>query len=87
MSLNERHNKLWIGQNLPDNFPIQNHLKQGDALASLLFNLAFEYSIMKVQENHMGLTLSGTHQLLAYAENMNLLGYNIHTANKNKHFY
>jgi hypothetical protein len=31
-------------------FPIQNGLKQGDALSPLVFNFAIEYTIMKAQE-------------------------------------
>jgi hypothetical protein len=33
---------------MSDNFPIQNGLKQGDALMPLLFNFALEYAIRKV---------------------------------------
>jgi hypothetical protein len=43
--------KVHIGKNLSDNFPIQNGLKQGDALSPLLFNFALEYDSWKVQEN------------------------------------
>jgi hypothetical protein len=36
-------------------FPIQNSLKQGDALSLLLFNLALEYAINKAKENPDGI--------------------------------
>jgi hypothetical protein len=59
-----------------------NKIKQEDALSSLLFNFALAYD-SKVQEIQVGLKLNGTHQLLVYADDVNLLGDNMNTVKKN----
>jgi hypothetical protein len=68
---------------LSDKFPIQNGLKEGDALSSLLFNFASEYAIRKKKENQVSLELNGTHQLLVYADDVNLLGDSLNTVKEN----
>jgi hypothetical protein len=64
-------------------FPIRNGLKQGEALSPLLFNFALEYAIKRVQVNQDGLKLNGTHQLLAYDNDINILGGSAHTVREN----
>jgi hypothetical protein len=85
MCLNETYIKVRIGKHFSDSFSIQNVLKQGDALSLLLFYFALEYANRKVQENQMGLTLNGTHQLLA-ADYMNLLRDSINAVRKHRNF-
>ena len=83
MCLTETYSRIRVGKNVSDMFPIKNGLKQGDAISPLLFNFALQYAIRRVQVNQDGLKLNGTHQLLAYADDVNILGASVHTVKKN----
>jgi hypothetical protein len=83
MCLTETYSSVRVVKNLSEMFPIRNGLKQGDALSPLIFNFALEYVIKRVQANQDGLKLNGTHQLLAYADDVNILGGSVHTVKKN----
>ena len=79
MNLTETYSRVRVGKNVTDSFSIRNGLKQGDALSPMLFNFALVYAIRRAQVNQDGLKLNGTHQLLAYADDVNILGGSIHT--------
>ena len=83
MCLNETCSTVQVGKNLPAMFPVRNGLKKGDTLSLLLFNFAWQYAIRRVQVNQVGLKLNGTHQLLVYADDVNIMGRCLHTIQKN----
>jgi len=49
----------------------------------LVFNFALEYVIRRVHVNQDSLILNGTHQLLAYADDVNIWEGSVHTVKKN----
>jgi len=83
MCLTETCSKIRVGKNLSDMFRIRNGLKQGDAVSPLLFNFALEHVIRRVQVNEDVLKLNGTHQLLVYADDFNILGGSEQTIKEN----
>ena len=47
-------------------------------LSHIFFNFALEYAIRRVHVNQDGLKLNGTHQLLAYANDVNIYWEEVH---------
>jgi hypothetical protein len=84
MCLNETYSKVHTGKYLSDSFPGPNGLIEGGALSPSLYNFSLEYAIKKVQVNQVGLKLNGTYQLLAYADEVNLLADNVNTIQTQK---
>jgi retron-type reverse transcriptase len=83
MCLNETYSRVRVGRNLSDTFPVRNGLKQGDAISPLLFNFFLDHAIRRVQVNRDGLKLNGTHQLVVYADGVNILGGSIRSVKEN----
>jgi len=73
------HLLIWLGMNgsVPP-FPLKINI-----FIIWLFNFALKYAIRRVQVNQDGLKLNGTHQLLAYADDVNILGGSIHSVKEN----
>jgi len=63
--------------------PIRNGLKKVDALSPLLCNFAVEYLIRRAQVNQDGLKLNGTHQLLVWVNDVNIVAGSAHTIKGN----
>jgi len=81
--LAETYSRVRVVKNLSLVFPIRNCLKKEDALLSLLFKFTLDYAIRRVQVIQDGLKLNGTHQLLLYAADVNVLGGSVRTVKGN----
>jgi len=81
--LNETYSRVQVGELLSDMFPSKNSLIQGGAWLPLLFIFASEYAIRRVHVYPDSLKLNGTHQLVIYADGVNILSRSIHTIKKN----
>jgi len=79
MCLNETYSTVWVGKHVFVTFHVKNDLKQGDVLSPMLCSSALEYAIRRVLVKQDGLKLNGTHQLLVYANDVNILGGSVHT--------
>ena len=78
MSLTETYSRVRLGKIATDSFPIRNGLHK-----EMLFNFPLEYTIRRDQVNQDGLKLNGTHHLLAYDDDVNILGGTMPTLKEN----
>ena len=83
MCLNETYKTVRLGKHFSDMLPIRYELKEGDDLSPLFFNFALVCAIRKVHVNQDGLKLNGTHQLLVYAADVNILRGSAHATKTN----
>lgn len=63
MCVIETYRRVRVGTLLSDMLRIENGLKQGDALSSLLYNFAIQYAIRRADANQKGFKLDGRHLL------------------------
>ena len=81
--LNEPYSRFRVGKHLSDVFPITNGVKQVNALSPVFFNFAVEYAAGRVQVTQDILKFNGTHQIVVYADFVNILGDSVNTTKKN----
>ena len=55
-----------FGNYFSSNFPIENGLKQANALSLILFNFPLECAVREVQEIYLELGMNGTLQVLSF---------------------
>ena len=79
MCLNESNSRVRVDKYLSVMFRVKNGLKEVDVLSPLLVNFALEYAIGWDQVNQVYLQLNGTHQLVVYAADVNILARSVHT--------
>ena len=68
-------------------FPIENGFKEEDALSPLFFKFVLGYSFKMVQTNQYGLKLNGKHQVLVYADDVNVLDERGRTIQETQKFF
>jgi hypothetical protein len=70
LTLSQSFSCVKLPGNLTEYFEVKNGVRQGDALACLLFNLALEWSIRDSGINTRGTIFTKSVQLLAYADDI-----------------
>ena len=83
MCLTETYRRVRVDKYLSDIVSNQEWFETRGCSIAIVFNFALEYPIRRVQVNQDGLKLNGTHQLLAYADDVNTLGGSTHTVKEN----
>jgi hypothetical protein len=83
MCLNETYSKVCVSRHLSDAFPVHIGLKLGNALWPLFFSILLQNTSLARPKKTNGLKVNGMHQLLVYADDVNLFSVNINTIKTN----
>jgi len=79
LTMENSESRVKIHGNLTDLLKINQGLKQKDGLAPMLLNLALEYAVRKTTVDTNLSLLHKSTQLAGYADDINILGRNLHT--------
>jgi len=82
MCLEESYSRVRLGNHLCDMFPIR-MLSKKELFYRHCFSTFLDYAISRVQVNKDDLKLNGKHQILVYADYVNIFGGSVYTIKKN----
>jgi len=74
MTLRNTTGRVKVQNMMTEEFAINKGLRQGDALSAQLFNVVLEKVMRHIQNNKGGSIYTITLQILAYADDVNLIG-------------
>ena len=77
MTLNNTRSSVKVGKELTDPFDTRRGLRQGDTLSCDLFNIIMEVIMRKAAVNMNKTISSKSHMLLAYADDIDIIGRNM----------
>ena len=74
MTLTDTKSSVKIGTNLTEPFSTKRGFRQGDSLSCDLFNIIMEMIMRKAAVNTTGTIFNKSHMLLAYADDIDIIG-------------
>ena len=74
MTLTDTKSSVKIGKDLTEPFYTRRGLKQGDGLSCNLFNIVMEMIMRKAAVNTSGTIFNRSHMLLAYTDDVDIIG-------------
>lgn len=77
LTLNGANSRVRIRNQLSESFDIEEGLRQGDPLSSLLFNLTLEAAVRTMDIDSSGTIFTKSSQLLGFADDLDVIGRNM----------
>lgn len=83
MTLEGANSRVRIRNKLSESFDIEEGLRQGDPLATLLFNLILEAAVRATQTDTSSTIFTKSSQILGFADDLDIIGRNMEVVKEN----